>query len=181
MNEFECSSNVCIHASWACDGRADCRDCWRSRMPSVQTWYQIPMPQLGIHRSKAQVQPRSRGCRYFRRFNAIGYKKTRIVNSLVRETNRKMELRLTMTWNGKWMGKAKLIGAFWENRKQLLNDINLWITHHSNCKNEHITGLIKLELWCLKFYFFDSKTFRKFLKSFRKIRILFSLPVIFSE
>ena len=26
MNEFECSPNVCIHESWVCDGRADCRD-----------------------------------------------------------------------------------------------------------------------------------------------------------
>ena len=26
MNEFECSPNVCIHAIWVCDGRADCRD-----------------------------------------------------------------------------------------------------------------------------------------------------------
>ena len=26
MNEFERSPNVCIHESWVCDGKTDCRD-----------------------------------------------------------------------------------------------------------------------------------------------------------
>ena len=98
MNEFECSPNVCIHESWVCDGKADCRDgadeaeCHQCR-PDTKfqclNWECIDR-KFKCNRDHVDVGTFAGSMQW-------AIRRPERFNSPVRETKRKMELRLTMT------------------------------------------------------------------------------------